>query len=132
MIQYLLDTNAFLRYLRKDVPQQTDRVIALFTQAKQSKILVTIPVAVILEVVFVLLKHYGEQKDAIGIQLFDLVSSPILDVENREIVKQALLIWKNSTISFVDCLVLAKARAEGKKLFTFDKKLQRLARNITP
>ena len=73
-------------------------------------------------------KHYGEQKDTIGTQLFDLASSPILDIEKRDMVKKALLIWKAENSSFVDCLVLAQAQEEGKALFTFDKKLERLAK----
>lgn len=131
MTHYLLDANALLRFLRKDIPKQSELVEAIFIQAKQSTILVTIPLAAILETVYVLLKVYREPKEAIGSKLFDITSSPMLEIESREIVKQALLIWKNTTISFVDCLVLAKALAEGKKLFTFDQKLKRLAQRAS-
>lgn len=126
MIHYLLDANALLRFLRKDIPKQAELVAALFIQAKQSTVLVTIPLAAILETVYVLSKVYREPKEAIGSKLFDITSSPMLEIESRETVKQALLIWKNTTVSFVDCLVLAKALAEGKRLFTFDQKLKRL------
>ncbi len=130
MTNYLLDANALLRYLRKDIPNQAELVAALFIQAKQSTVLVTIPLAAILETVYVLSKVYHEPTEGIGSKLFDIASSPMLEIESREIVKQALLIWKNSSISFVDCLVLAKARAEGKKLFTFDRKLKHLMEKL--
>ncbi len=129
MTHYLLDSNTLLRYLRKDVPKQGEQVVALFTHAKQSQAIITIPVAVILEVVFVLSKFYGEPREVIGAQLFTLASSPILDIEKRDIVKKALLIWKIENMSFVDCLVLAQAQEEGKELFTFDKRLQKIAKN---
>lgn len=130
MKHYLLDANALLRFLRKDVPKQSELVVALFIQVKKSAILVTIPLAAILETVYVLSKVYRESKEAIGSKLFDITSSPMLAIENREIVQQALLMWKNTPISFVDCLVLAKALAEGKELFTFDQKLKQLAKKM--
>lgn len=133
MTHYLLDANALLRFLRNDIPKQAQQVAALFSQAKQSAVVVTIPLAVILETVFVLSKVYDERKEEVGSKLFATVSNPVLDIESREIVQQALLMWKNESVSFVDCLVLAKARDEEKVLFTFDKKLQRLVqRQNTP
>ena len=128
MTHYLLDANALLRFFRKDITRQAEEVAGLFVQAKQSAITITIPLAAILETVFVLLKVYGEQKELIGSRLFAVASNPMITVESREIVKQALLIWKSEAISFVDCLVFAQAQREWKELFTFDKKLKRLAK----
>lgn len=128
MIHYILDTNALLRYLRNDIPQQADEVAQLFAKAKESTVVATIPVSVFLEAVFALSKVYGEPKESIGSQLFDIASSPVLDIEKRDIVKNALLLWKKEKVSFVDCLILAQVQREGKTLFTFDKRLQKLAR----
>ncbi len=128
MTQYLLDANGLLRYLRNDIPSQAKEVRALFALAKKSEVIVEIPLAVILESVFVLSKFYGEKKERVGSELFDIISNPALTVEKREIVKHALLIWKTENISFVDCLVLAQAKEEGKRLFTFDRKLAKLVK----
>lgn len=130
MTQYLLDANALLRYLRNDVPKQAEEVAALFAQAKQFTVQVKIPVVALLEVVFILSKHYQQEKSRVGSQVFDIVTSPILDTENRETVKKALLLWKTADVSFADCLVAAQATHEGKILFTFDKKLQQLAAKL--
>lgn len=133
MTHYLLDANALLRFLRKDILTQAEQVAALFAQVKQSAVVVTIPLAAILESVFVLSKVYGEQKEAVGSKLFAIASNPTLNIEKREIVKKALALWKVEAISFVDCLVLAEALIEDKTLFTFDKRLKKIAlRKNTP
>lgn len=133
MIHYILDTNALLRFLRNDIPEQADVVAAMLTKAKHSEATVTVPLPVIMETVFTLQKFYGVEKEAIGEQLFSLASHPLLVIEHREVVEQALLFWKLESVSFVDCLVLAQARIEGKTLLTFDKKLKWLAlRKNTP
>ena len=125
--KYLLDTNALLRYLRNDIPKQSAQVTEIVAKAKQRQAIVTIPVVVFMELVFALWKFYGETKEAIGNQLFTLASNPVLDVEKREIVRQAFLLWKEKNVSFVDCFLAIEASIEGKTLFTFDEKLKRLA-----
>lgn len=131
MTHYLVDANALLRYLRNDIPDQAEQVTGLFRQAKQGKILITISIEVILETVYVLLKYYRENKEVIGNQLFDFISLPMISIEKRDIVGEAFLLWKTESISFVDCLVLAQSKIEGKMLFTFDRKLRQLAGGLT-
>ncbi len=128
MRNYILDTNALLRYLTNDIPLQAQEVTELFAKVKRQEITVSIPAAVFLEAVFTLSKFYGEQKNEIGEQLFNIASNPILSIEKREIVIKALLLWKTEEVSFVDCLVLAQVWFEEKTLFTFDKRLERLAK----
>lgn len=130
MTHYILDTNALLRYLLNDILHQAQDVAQLFEKVKQQEITVSIPTAVFLESVFTLSRFYGEQKDEIGEQLFNVASNPILSIEKREIVKKALLVWKTEGVSFVDCLVLAEAWFEEKTLFTFDKALVRLSKKL--
>ena len=130
MTDYVLDTNALLRYLLNDITDQAQDVAQLFEKVKRKEITVSIPAAVFLEAVFTLSKFYDLQKDAIGEQLFAVASNPILTIEKREIIKKALLIWKTEGVSFVDCLVLAEASFHGKTLFTFDQRLRRLSKRF--
>lgn len=126
MKQYIVDTNAILRFLLDDIPGQKKAVEELFTQAKKSKIAIIVPEIVVFELNFVLLKYYGIDKEKIINLLQPLVSSGYLQVESRNLFIITLKTYKSENISFVDCFLIAKSKLEKSELFTFDKKLKNL------
>ena len=62
MKEYVLDSNAVLRYFGVSAGQGTDKVRALFEQAERGQARLWMSVVNLGEVLYVLLKHVGEQR----------------------------------------------------------------------
>lgn len=130
MTEYILDANGLLRYLRNDIPAQADAVEALFRSTREGTSRITLYPMVLLEVQFVLWKLYKHNKNDIAKQLLQIIDNPTVDVRERSAVRSSLVVWSESAISFVDAYLLFQSKQEKKVLFTFDKKLKRLAEKV--
>lgn len=111
----LLDTNAILRYLLNDIPEQAN----MTEKAIQSGAF-SIP-EIFAEVVYVLLKVYKVPRNKINdtvIPIFDEI-----DISNKDVIIEALGIYSNTSFDFVDCILVARKHILGDDIFTFDKKL---------
>ncbi|MDR0941213.1 MAG: PIN domain-containing protein [Bacteroidales bacterium] len=116
----LLDTNAILRYILQDNQTMADSV--------EEQLLHTtcyIPVEVIAEVVYVLLKVYNVGRTVIAETLHDIADTANIIVAKDLVVRHALTVFATSTFDFVDCLLIGYSKKEQYSVFTFDKKLQK-------
>ena len=128
MKEYLLDTNAFLRYVLNDIPKQADEVTEVFTHAKKGEVGVTVPIVVFLEATYVLQKVYGYARSVVKEQCGLFFAIPSLRIPDRYIIRDAYATWmEHPGVSFADAVLLHTARLGGKELLTFDRKLKRLA-----
>ena len=130
MKQYIADANIVLRNILNDIPKQADEVERYFLKAASGEIIMTIPVIVFVELVYVLYKQYRLGRTDIQTRLTVVAQMPHLDVENRHIILEALSTWAKTTVSFIDCLLLSVANDTRKELLTFDKRLQRLSKKL--
>ncbi len=126
MSKYIMDANILLRYLLNDIPHQAEEAEKYFQKAQQGEIQVMVPMMVILEGVFALTKVYKKSRRQVASGLRSLVTLPYLEVESREEILEALRLWGQERISFVDALLYVQAQKQGAKLVTFDVKLKRL------
>ncbi len=126
MKKNIVDANAFLRYLIKDIPEQERKFEKLLQKAKKSEVILLLPQIIIFEIQFILDKYYHVDKNEIIDKLKLLVSSSYLQIVEREVFQSALVIYTSENISFVDSFLLAKTIEEKAELFTFDQKLQKL------
>lgn len=126
MKRLIVDTNAFLRFLLNDIPEQKTEVEELLQQAEKSKVVLIVPQIIVFEVHFILDKYYHFEKGEILKSLKSLVSTNYLQVENRETFLSALVIYSENNLSFVDCFIAADAEKQNAEVFTFDKKLGKL------
>ena len=113
-----LDTNILLRYLLGDDSTQGEvarKVIddGAFTISE-----------VIMEVVYVLSKHYNVPRDEIVQSLFALSNG--VSFENKEVIFYALDIYKNYNLDYVDCLLVAREIVLKEEIVTFDKKIKKV------
>ncbi len=122
---FIVDTNVFLRYLLKDNLPLYNEAETLFTKARKTKVKLLVPTIVIFEVDFVLKSVYKFTKDEIIQSIESLLTSKYLSIDEVTIFNPAITLYKNSSNSFVDCFLVAKAHSQGIKLFTFDKKILR-------
>lgn len=116
-----LDTNVLLRLLLQDVPDQHDAVVDLLSRTNgQFEVADT----AIIEVVFVLERHYGFTRDAVAEDVGSLITLPQLNC-NRDLFERALPLYTvHPALSFEDCCLSIYAELQAAApLWTFDKKL---------
>lgn len=130
MKSYLLDTNALLRYLLGDVPNQTSTVRTYFAQAKDRTITITIPLLVFAEAFFALTTLYHLQPKDVCEKLKQMAKISYLDIGKRDILIKACSAYTSRSVGFIDLLLLFEAKATNKELLTFDKKLRSVSLSL--
>jgi predicted nucleic-acid-binding protein len=116
-----LDTNVLVRYFIQDDPEQTRLAVNLIDSISPSES-GWIGVAVFMELDWVLNNVLKVKKDRV-VGIFDtLLVSRELVVENVDIVREALQLYRTRNTDFSDCLIAASAKAAGcSRTVTFDR-----------
>lgn len=122
-----LDANVLLRLLLNDVPAQHRAALALLDNARGQ---LAITDTAIIEVVFVLGRHYGFERAQIAEAIEGLMALPEVNC-NRKLFERALPLFAGHPgLSFEDsCLSVYAALHDAEPLWTFDQKLARQAAN---
>jgi len=121
----LFDTNAILRYVLQDNQEMADSV-----EQQLSNNICFIPVEVVAEIVYVLLKVYNVERKIIAQTVMDIADTDNIRVAQNGVVRYALGIFASTTLDFVDCLLVGYAKEKQYSVFTFDKKLQKFLNEI--
>jgi predicted nucleic-acid-binding protein len=116
-----LDANILLRLLLNDLPEQHQAAVELLQLARDRLMVAD---TVIIEIAFVLERHYEFSRVAIAEAVTGIASLAELDC-NRDLFAKALpLFTKNPKLSFEDCCLAAYADLnDAEPLWTFDQKL---------
>jgi predicted nucleic-acid-binding protein len=117
-----VDANYILRYLLNDNPEMANIAEQLFLNER-----VFIANEILAEVVYVLLGVYEIAKIDIADKLIDLIYAETILTDNKAIIIEALTIFKNQNLDFVDCLLCSYSQIDEIK--SFDKKLNRYIQN---
>ncbi len=126
MDKLILDTNGFLRFLLNDIPEQSEKVSKLLIKAKAKKTEIFIPQIIIFEIEFALDKYYKFPKAEIVDKLGVLLATQYLKIQDVNIFQEALRLFNDKNVDFVDCFLLCDAKSKNATLFTFDKNLKKL------
>lgn len=129
MKRFIIDANAFLRFLLDDIPEQKKAFEELIQKAKHKEVVLFVPQIVIFEIDFILEKYYQFSKEAIINKLKSIISTSYMEVQDREYFKRAIELYDQESISFADCFLLSKAEIEKADIFTFDRKIKNLQKN---
>ena len=123
-----LDTNVVLRLLLNDDLKQRQRAVKAIQQAKVLAVRVTITLAVVLEMEWVLRSIAKMTKPQV-LSVFDLLlESYDIEIDNEKALEQALHIYANAAADFAECLFLAQYQRMGcQTMLTFDAKAARMA-----
>ncbi|MEX0895932.1 MAG: PIN domain-containing protein [Patescibacteria group bacterium] len=113
--QVILDTSILVRFFTRDDEKKAQKVKALL-ESKQQLVLID---AVAIELIFTLLKVYALHKLEIIKILQFLVSRP--NIRSSLELKEAIVLFEEVQISFVDCLVIAHGREN--QIASFDRRL---------
>jgi len=126
-LRNLPDTNIIIRYLVKDDADLFAKASAFFDKVKNGSEKAVILESVIAECIYVLTKIYKVPRERASESLINLLHyRGIVNKDRKELVR-ALMIYSKTDIDIVDSILCAKGGGAGKKLFTFDKQLNRIA-----
>ena len=114
----LLDANVLLRYILND-NEEMSRIASELIDGT----VYTVP-EVLAEVAYVLAKVYKANRADIATFLSAIVND--VDVEPAHVVEKAIEVYRDNNLDFVDCMLVAYNKVEGTKVFTFDKKMNKL------
>ncbi|MDX1637144.1 MAG: type II toxin-antitoxin system VapC family toxin [Balneolaceae bacterium] len=120
-----LDTNILVRFLTKDDEVQFKAVSELFNSGN-SDFLISFPVLV--ELVWVLEKHYGYSKKTLLFILKELGDTKNIHFPDQNVFVKAIYNFENSSADFSDCLIgVLNKKIAVNTTFTFDKQASKLA-----
>lgn len=121
MNRYLVDTNVLLRFLTGEPAEQAKRAKAFFEKSETGEICVRISPLVVTEVIFILTgRHYGFARSEVARTLTQFLQNPAFEVEQRDVVLEALEIFRTIKIDFVDAWLAADAKASLAGVASFD------------
>ena len=117
-----VDTNYIIRYLMNDNLEMANIAEELLLTKN-----IFIANEIIAEVVYVLSGVYEIPKTDIADKLIQLIRYNNIFTDNDVIVTEALTLFKNQNLDFVDCLLCSYSTID--EVVTFDKKLNRCIQN---
>ncbi len=120
----IVDANIVLRYLLNDTDDLSEKASELLESNE-----VFIPNEVIAEIVYVLEKVYKLENEEISSALLNLFEYSNLKVSDLDMLNEALKIYAERNLDFVDILLYAYHKIRKHEIFTFDKKLNNLLKS---
>ena len=116
----LIDANVILRFLIRNDEEQAKKATEFIKEGA-----FTIP-EVIPEVVYVLSGVYKVNRKEIGTVLIDFIDN--IKVNDKAIIKEALRWYANTSLDYVDCVLVARHKLLDDNIATFDKQLLKALR----
>lgn len=108
--------------MRNDA-EQANLAHSLLKQTEQRGDMLFVPIAVVLEMIWVLESAYGISREEIIASINDLLSMPILMFETQSAVQKFVVSARKNNFDLSDLLLAhSAAHADCRKVFTFDKK----------
>lgn len=112
----ILDANAILRYLLKDIPEQSQRTKEVIQNGA------TTNPEILAEVVYVLKGVYDLERSDISLSLKTLLSE--IQCKEKAVVLFALDLYSEKpSLDFIDCLLCGYKAKHNASILTFDKAL---------
>jgi len=118
-----IDTNVLIRFLVKDDDQQAEIVYGLFKKTESSKEALFVPLAVVLETVWVLESVYNIPRQEILDSINELLLMPILEFESQSAITNFVSTARETKLDLSDILIAHSALSAGCEcMLTFDKR----------
>ena len=119
----VIDTNLLVRYLTEDDPEKAKAVERLLKRAGRGEIRILLPSVVIAELVWVLESYYEMEASEISELVGAILNTPEVEVQDKNMLREALKAYEKKKIDFVDAWILEFARDKKiKTIYTFDKR----------
>lgn len=123
MDELFVDTNVFLRFLTNDDPGKARRAQQLFERAVAGESTLRTSLLVVAEIVWTLESYYELDRADIADKIAKILNTPNLRCEAAAIVRQAVDLYAERNIDFIDAFHACALQAEGAtRIVTFDRK----------
>ncbi len=133
MKSFFIDTNYFIRLLLKDNKNQFKEVYYLFQKAIKREIKILTSTIVFFEIYWVLSSFYKKNKKKIIFFLKKILQMDFLEIENRELLQQSLILFEKTSFDLEDCFNIAFFKEkEIDGFLTFDKKINSFLNKKNP
>ncbi len=126
MVKKLIDANVILRYLLKDDETLFKRASSLLEKVKVGEEAVIIPESVLAESVYVLQKVYEIKREIIAEKLRELFAYKGIANSDKKDLIDSILLFGQTRLSIVDCIVCSKSINQNLSLTTFDDELKKV------
>lgn len=130
-----VDANVIVRLITGDPPEMAERAAQLFRRVDQGSLQLILDATVLAETVWVLSSYYGFSPGEIAPTLEALLASEGIVSNEKAELRQALVMFADKNIDFVDALVAARMLKLGvHDVYSFDKHFDRLpgVRRVLP
>lgn len=117
----IVDANIVLRYLLNDNEPFAEKSKEIIEQHT-----IFLSFEVCAEIVYVLEKVYKAPRNKIEEALILLINYPNLITNDSAVIVQALKIYNQKKIDFVDSILVSYNQVNGDIIHSFDKKIQKL------
>ena len=122
-----LDTNIFLRFFLKENELVFKDLERLFNEIISGKIVCLSNEIIIAEVIWVLDRFYKWNKEKICENIELILNTPNIRFRERSIIIEAVNLYKDKNISFIDAYNYFFMRANGiNKIYSFDRDFDKL------
>jgi len=122
-----IDTNIFLRYFEREDELAYKKTERLFTEIVNGNIVGVSTSLVIAEVIWVLVKFYGWDKEEICNNIEFILITPNIRFKDKAILVNAVNVYREKNISFIDAYNYSFMRANGiNEVFSFDRDYDKL------
>jgi predicted nucleic acid-binding protein len=126
-MKYFIDTNIFLRFLVGDVRKQYEGCRELLKKIKAGEISAVTSDLVIFELIWTLDSYYEKPKNEIIEMIHSLLEFPNLEIENKNLIVEALIIWQEKNIEFNDVYNYSWSKTKSiAKIISYDKHFDKL------
>lgn len=123
MDKVFVDTNILLRYLTNDFPEQAQHLENLIERSNSGEIRLVVNSMVFAEIVWTLQSFYKYPKDKIDEIVSAIVASEAFEIDERDILLQALEDFHSLNIDFIDAYIASwMQKKQLYKIFTLNKK----------
>jgi predicted nucleic-acid-binding protein len=121
----LIDTNIIIRFLIGDHELHLQESIKIFHAIETGNLQVEILDVVLMEALFVLTKFYKLPKSEVVADLKSLLAMEGVINTDKLILFEALSLFADKNIDFVDALICCKTKLQGYNSLSFDKNVNK-------
>ena len=122
-----VDTNVIVRFLVRDDAKQAQRVYTRLKRAEANGERFLVPLAVLLETIWVLDSAYGKSRKDILDAVQDMRQMPVFEFERDEVVERVVADGRKTRADLADLLIAHSAQSSGcESGITLDKRAARL------
>jgi predicted nucleic acid-binding protein len=115
-----------LRFLTGEPRDLADKAARLMARAERGEVVLVLAPLVVAEVIWVLKSFYRHSLEDIAEVVVPLMSADGVEVEDREILIQALELARDKNVDFVDAVLALQAARRGEPVCSFDGDFKRL------